>query len=97
MRLELTTPAYLDAHTVYKYRALTDCATGADCSMKQNLVNNSNWTFLLKLLILYGDITAYHIISKMKHIGKDGKNDPLSEKKNNLVWCMIIEATQFYI
>ena len=68
MRLELTTPAYLDAHTVYKYRALTDCATGADCSMKQNLVNNSNWTFLLKLLILYGDITAYHIISKMKHI-----------------------------
>ena len=27
MRLELTTPAYLC--TVYKYRALTDCATGA--------------------------------------------------------------------
>ena len=28
VRLELTTPAYLC--TVYKYRALTDCATGAD-------------------------------------------------------------------
>ena len=27
VRLELTTPAYPD--TVYKYRALTDCATGA--------------------------------------------------------------------
>ncbi len=27
VRLELTTPAYL--YSVYKYRALTDCATGA--------------------------------------------------------------------
>ena len=36
-------------------------------------------------------------ISKMKHIGKDGKNDPLSEKNNNIVWCMINEATQVYI
>ena len=29
VRLELTTPALLN-RTVYKYRALTDCATGAD-------------------------------------------------------------------
>ncbi len=33
VRLELTTPAYLC--TVYKYRALTDCATGAgECKNK---------------------------------------------------------------
>ena len=31
VRLELTTPACLFS-TVYKYRALTDCATGATCS-----------------------------------------------------------------
>ena len=29
VRLELTTPAWLDFFTDYKYRALTDCATGA--------------------------------------------------------------------
>ena len=29
VRLELTTPALLNC-TVYKYRALTDCATGAN-------------------------------------------------------------------
>ena len=34
MRLELTTPALLNC-TVYKYRALTDCATGADRQSKQ--------------------------------------------------------------
>ena len=28
-RLELSTSAYLSQHTVYKYGALTDCATGA--------------------------------------------------------------------
>ena len=32
VRLELTTPACLFS-TVYKYRALTDCATGATCSI----------------------------------------------------------------
>ena len=32
VRLELTTPACLKSSTVYKYRALTDCATGATCS-----------------------------------------------------------------
>ena len=33
VRLELTTPACLKSSTVYKYRALTDCATGATCSV----------------------------------------------------------------
>ena len=33
VRLELTTPACLKSSTVYKYRALTDCATGATCSI----------------------------------------------------------------
>ena len=28
-RLELATPALLTRHTAYKYRALTNCATGA--------------------------------------------------------------------
>ncbi len=34
VRLELTTPALLNVQsTVYKYRALTDCATGDGCHL----------------------------------------------------------------
>ena len=36
-RLELATPAWLDLITVYKYRALTDCATGAIVSSVEQM------------------------------------------------------------
>ena len=59
-RLELATPALLNVVLSYKYRALTDCATGAVRKFNEYIITQSNLAFFYFKTLIFSTSIILH-------------------------------------